>query len=57
MEWLFWIYVGIGVVRGLAAWGNPNPGKKPLWMSTERNPLTWALYFALYVFIWPLARR
>lgn len=56
MEWLIGIYLVVGLVKTLGKLGNSNPGAKPAWMVMEKNPLTWSLYFCLYVLIWPFAK-
>ena len=57
MEWVVGIYLAIGLLRAFSTLGNPNPALKPIWMSTEHNPLTWVIYFTFYVVFWPFARR
>lgn len=57
MEVVFGIYVVVGLFRAIATWADSNPARKPLWMLTEENPLTWAALFSLYVLGWPLIKR
>ena len=57
MEWIVGIYLAIGVFKALGVLAESNPGRKPIWMLTERNPLRFCLYFTLYAVIWPLARK
>jgi len=57
VEWIVGIYLAIGLFKAFGTIGNPNPALKPIWMSTERNPLTWVMYFTLYVIFWPFPRR
>lgn len=57
MEWLIGIYLVIGLLKTIGRMGNPNPALKPVWMSTEGNPLRLALFFTLHTVFWPFARR
>ena len=57
MEWLIGIYLVVGVIKTLALLANPNPAVKPIWMSTERNPLKLAIYFTAHAIAWPFIRR
>ncbi len=57
VEWIIGIYLVIGVLKTLARLGNPNPALKPTWMSIEKNPLKFCLYFTFHSVAWPLARK
>jgi len=57
MEWLVGIYLGIGVLKTLGTLGKSDPGLKPTWMSIERNPLMFCVYFTLYAVTWPIPRK
>ena len=55
MEWMIGIYLVIGVFKTLALLGNSNPAVKPVWMTTERNPVVLAVAFTLHALLWPFA--
>lgn len=57
MEWIIGIYLAIGVLKTLGRLGESNPALKPIWMSTEKDPLKFCLYFTFYSIGWPLARK
>ncbi len=57
MEWLIGIYLAVGVFKTLGRMGNPNPGLKPVWMTVERNPIKFVLFFIFHVVAWPLVRK
>lgn len=57
MEWLVGIYLVVGVLKTLGRLGDPDPGRKPIWMSIEKNPLKLSLYFTLYSVCWPFAGK
>lgn len=54
MEWLFGIYLFIGVAGALRRFADANPARKPVWMSLERNPIKVAAYFTVYAITWPV---
>ena len=56
MEWLFGIYLIIGVFKTVSKLGSSDVGAKPLWMMTEKNPLKFCAYFTLYALVWPFAK-
>lgn len=56
MEWLIGIYIVVGIFKTMARYADPNPTRKPLWMLTEKNPMTLLLYGALHTIFWPLIR-
>ncbi len=47
-------YLLIGLFKAFGRMGGSNSAVKPIWMDTESNPLTYALYFTFYVLLWPL---
>lgn len=55
MEWIVGIYLVAGLFKALGKLGADAPDK-PIWMYSEKNPIVWSLYFALYVLIWPIAK-
>jgi hypothetical protein len=55
MEWLVAIYLVVGVVKTLSLLGNPDAAVKPVWMTSERNPLVLAIAFAFHSLLWPFA--
>jgi len=54
MEWLVGIYLGIGVLKTISRFSNPNPALKPIWMSTEKDTFKIAFMFTIYTLFWPL---
>ena len=56
MEWIIGIYIVVGIFKGIGRVADSNPGSKPLWMLTEKNPLLWSFYFCMYVLFWPLIK-
>jgi len=56
MEWLVAIYLAVGVIKTINRFGR-SAAEKPVWMSTESDPLKLALFFTGHVLLWPLARR
>jgi hypothetical protein len=56
MEWVIGIYLAVGVIKTLMLFGNSNPALKPLWMSTERNPVKLAVYFTAHAIAWPFIK-
>ncbi len=54
MEILIGIYLVIGVLATIGRWGDENPAKKPMWMLTEKNPITLAFQFTVHSVLWPL---
>lgn len=57
MEWIIGIYLLVGVFKSLNRLAEPNPAKKPVWMSLERNPIKIALLFTFHTLAWPFAGR
>lgn len=56
MEWIIGIYLVVGVVKTFGRMARSNPGDRPLWLVTERNPLMLAIYFTFNVMAWPFLR-
>lgn len=56
MEWIVGIYLVIGFVKTIAKFANPNPGIKPIWMSTETDGLKLAAMFTVHTLLWPFTR-
>ena len=55
MEWIIGVYIAIGVFKAVGKLG-ADPTERPIWMSTQKNPVIWALQFLIYALMWPLAR-
>ncbi len=56
MEWIIGIYIAVGVFRAIGKLADDNPVNKPLWMLTEKDPLTRAFFFSMYVLFWPFSK-
>lgn len=57
MEWLLGAYLVVGVIKTLGRINTPNPAMKPTWMISVKNPLIFAVLFALHAVLWPFAKR
>lgn len=55
MEWIIGIYIAVGLIKALGK-VTADPTDRPLWMSLDKNPLSWAVKFLFYVLMWPLAK-
>lgn len=56
MEWILGLYLIVGIIKTMNRLANPNPALKPIWMSTERNPIKLAFYFTFHTLLWPIAK-
>lgn len=61
MEFLIGGYLLIGALKALGRTVSNDPTIKPIWMLTDRNPVTWSLkltvFVAMFMLFWPFQRR
>jgi len=56
MEWLIVVYLVIGIFKTLGRYADPNPERKPLWMITEKNPLSLLFFGLMHALFWPFIK-